>query len=363
MKIGILGGGQLAKMLALAGYPLGINVICIDPALGCSATQVAKVVPSSFHDLEEISKHFHDVDCVTYETENLPYDAVLPIANRYQLVPGIQALKITQDRLYEKDFLNELHIPTAQYRQIDHWNDLQEAIAPLHFPLVLKTRRNGYDGKGQFVIANEADAKNAWEQAGSQLLIAEAFVPFQCEVSLVFARGHSSDVVFYPLTLNHHQQGILRYSQAPYLNTNLQTTAQNYAVAIAEKLNYIGVMAIEFFCINDSELIVNEIAPRVHNSGHWTIEGAVTSQFENHMRAISGLPLGCTDTHGYSTMINCIGQEPNNLQAILSIPGLHYHTYGKSPRAHRKLGHITICAEDQQQLANRVTAFNHLVVI
>jgi 5-(carboxyamino)imidazole ribonucleotide synthase len=348
VKIGVLGGGQLAKMLALAGYPLGIELICIDPAKECPAQQVTKVVQADFHELNKINQAFTEVHCVTYETENLPYAAVQLIAEHHELIPDTKALKITQDRGLEKEFLNELNIPTAQYRTINNWEDLQSAIKELQFPLVLKTRQSGYDGKGQWLMTNEKEAHQAWGQKTSDALIVEAFVPYQCEVSLIFARSKTGEMAFYPLILNQHEQGILRVSQAPYEHPALQQLAEEYALLISKELNYVGVMAIEFFCVNH-QLLVNELAPRVHNSGHWTIEGAVTSQFENHLRAIAGYPLGSTEPMGFSTMINCIGREPN-LEKILSIPGLHYHTYGKSPRAKRKLGHFTICSKTRDEL-------------
>jgi 5-(carboxyamino)imidazole ribonucleotide synthase len=353
VKIGVLGGGQLAKMLALAGYPMGIEVVCIDPTPDCCAKQVTSVIHANFNDYAAIHKHFKDVLCVTYETENIPIDATLPIANDYKLLPTIDALKITQDRLYEKKFLAELTIPTVQYRQIDQPDDLRCSINELGFPLLLKTRRNGYDGKGQLVIKNDIDAKMAWEEASVKDLIIEAMVQFEFELSLLFARDSLGNMAFYPLTLNHHQHGILRVSEAPFLNHELKETAEQYAKLIAEKLNYVGVMAIEFFCVN-GQLIVNELAPRVHNSGHWTIEGAVTSQFENHLRAIAGLPLGSAEARGFSTMINNIGNEPTNLKRLLTIPDLHFHTYGKSTRPNRKLGHITICAKNKHQLDERL---------
>jgi 5-(carboxyamino)imidazole ribonucleotide synthase len=354
VKIGVLGGGQLAKMLALAGYPLGIELICIDPAKECSAQQVTKVIRADFHDLDKINQAFAGVDCVTYETENLPYDEVKLIAEHYPLLPDTKALKITQDRLLEKNFLTELKIPTAQFRTINNWEDLQAAITELKFPLILKTRQSGYDGKGQWVITNEDDAHKAWHQKTTDALIVEAFVPYQFEASLIFARTKTGDIAFYPLILNQHEQGILRVSQAPFKDVALQKLAEEYALLISKELNYVGVMAIEFFCVNH-QLMVNELAPRVHNSGHWTLEGAVTSQFENHLRAIAGYPLGSTEPTGFSTMINCIGREPT-IENLLCIPGLHYHTYGKSPRANRKLGHITICANSVKKLSERTTA-------
>ena len=362
MKIGVLGGGQLASMLAMAAKKLGIDLICIDPVLDCCAQQVTSVIHADFHDLEEIQQAFQDISCVTYETENLPLDAVSSIAMSYPLLPGLMALKITQDRVLEKNFLNEFGIPTAKYHSIDEWSDILHAIKILDFPLLLKTQRNGYDGKGQFLIHSEEDAKKAWALSPTHSLIAVSWVSYQFEVSLIFARNTLGEMVFYPLTRNHHEQGILRMSEAPYRDSTLQAIAENHALAIAEKLNYVGIMAIEFFC-KDGQLIVNEMAPRVHNSGHWTIEGAATSQFENHLRAITGLPLGPTNPQGFTTMLNCIGHEPEPIERLVEIPGLHLHTYGKAPRSNRKVGHITLCAADPETLAHRLKSCQGLIEV
>ncbi len=355
MKIGILGGGQLAKMLALSAKKLGIEVICIDPALDCCASQVAPVIHADFHEVALINQAFQGISCVTYETENLPFEAVSAIAKMYPMMPDAEALSITQDRWLEKNFLKALSIPTTSYYPIDHWADLVDAMKALHFPLVLKTRLHGYDGKGQFIIQNEREASAVWGQTAKQGLIAESWVPYQFEVSLIVARSTSGEMVFYPLTKNNHQQGILRVSEAPYLDSKLQRMAEDHALKISEALHYAGILCIEFFCVND-QLIVNELAPRVHNSGHWTIEGAATSQFENHLRAITGLPLGPTTPHGFSVMLNCIGEEPHAMDRLTEIPGLSVHCYGKAPRPNRKVGHITICAPDEVELSFRVKA-------
>jgi len=361
MKIGILGGGQLARMLALSGYPLGIDFVCIDPKMDSSAKKVANVIHCDFNHINEINRHLHDVDFVTYETENLPLDAVQAIAKKYKLLPNIEVLRVTQDRLYEKDFFSQLNIPTAEYSSVETWDDLKKAIDRMNFPLVLKTRRHGYDGKGQMIIHNLDDAKHAWESMCSHELIVEKFIRYRFEASLISVRSFSGEVLFYPLILNQHKNGILRISQAPYDNVELKNVAEKYALNILEKFNYVGVMTIEFFCLDDV-LIANEMAPRVHNSGHWTIEGADTSQFENHLRAISGLPLGATEAKGFSAMINCIGNEPKKVNALLKIPGLHFHTYEKEPMPNRKLGHITICADNKEELTMNIKkAMNYLL--
>ena len=344
MKIGILGGGQLARMLADAAKKIGIETVCIDPDIECSAKFVTEVLHCKFDEVNQIINIFSDVDCVTYETENLPYAHVEQLAEKLNIVPDINALRITQDRLFEKELFNSLNIPAPEYYAINSWKDLKKAIDCVGFPCVLKTRRSGYDGKGQAIIRSMNDAEFIWKKMHANNLILEKFVPYDFEVSIIAASSKSGDIQFYPLTKNEHQNGILRISQAPYPDKNLETSAQHYARIILERFNYIGVMAIEFFCVNGS-LIANEIAPRVHNSGHWSIEGAETSQFENHLRAIVDLPLGSTTTHCYSAMINCIGKHPENLDALRKLEGVQYHSYDKTARDNRKLGHVTICAE------------------
>lgn len=353
MKIGILGGGQLARMLALAAYPLDIQLIGVDPKSDCCATPVTQIVHTNFFNLDEIAKYLQNIDCLTYETENLPIESVNLLAKHYKMQPSLEALRITQDRGYEKKFLNDLQIPTADYAELHNWDDLQQFINKFDFPAILKTRRSGYDGKGQYKLNHWEDAKKAWKDAGDRSLIIEKLVNFDFEVSIIAVRNYSGEIAFYPLIKNYHRKGILLTSQAPFVNANLQSLAEKYALTVLERFNYIGVLTIEFF-VQGNQLIANEIAPRVHNSGHWTIEGAETSQFENHLRAIAGYPLGSTKTRSYCVMINLLGENVRNLPELLKIPGLHYHWYGKKPEPSRKLGHITLCANDEKQLAENV---------
>lgn len=353
MKIGVLGGGQLSRMLALAGYPLGIEVIAIDPALNCSASQVTRVLQAPFCFNDSIKTFFTGVNCITYETENVPIDFVKSISAHFPTQPHSEALAISQDRLFEKQFLTQLVIPIAAYKPIDSYSSLEESLALVGYPAILKTRTAGYDGKGQFVISQKNEAAEAWRQLSSHSLILEAFIHYDYELSIIAVRNGMGDIGFYPLNLNQHQDGILRITQAPFEDDTLFAQAKNYATKILSALNYVGVIAIEFFSKNN-QLIVNEIAPRVHNSGHWTIEGADTSQFENHLRALLNLPLGSTAARGYSAMINILGFEPKNINPLLTIPGLHLHRYGKEPRIKRKIGHITVCHDNQQQLAQNV---------
>jgi 5-(carboxyamino)imidazole ribonucleotide synthase len=349
MKIGILGGGQLAKMLALSAQSLDITITCIDPKIGCSATKAADVLHVDFCNTDAIEKHFQSIDCMTYETENLPYECIERLAEKYKIFPPLEALRITQDRLLEKKFLQTLNSPTAPFSEIHSLDDLTYAITSFGLPVVLKTRLSGYDGKGQIVIRHLDEVPIAWEMLRTKPLILEKFISYDFEVSIISARDKSGNIVFYPLVLNHHERGILHMSEAPYHDESFQEFAEKYASLVLEKLNYIGIMTIEFFCIN-RQLIANEIAPRVHNSGHWTLEGAETSQFENHIRAISGLPLGSTHAKGFSTMINIIGKYPDATQ-LTQIPGCYYHTYDKEAQPNRKLGHITICAAEKNTLA------------
>ncbi|EKD71032.1 MAG: hypothetical protein ACD_46C00291G0008 [uncultured bacterium] len=358
MIIGILGGGQLARMLALAGYPLGLTILCIDQAIDACAREVTEVIHASLNDDAAVNHFLNQVDCVTIETENLPYELVEKIADKCQMLPNLDALRVTQDRLFEKELFSELTIPTAQYVKIDSWDDLVAGATQLQFPVLLKTRRSGYDGKGQVVIHNLIQAKSAWDLFGGSALILEKFIPFEFEVSIIAVRNLAGEMRFYSLVLNKHEKGILRISRAPFENELLQKQAEEYAKKVFIKLNYVGVMAIEFFYA-DEKLIGNEIAPRVHNTGHWTIEGAETSQFENHLRAITGLPLGSTKPRGFSIMINCIGREPDSKE-ILAIPGLHLHSYGKKAMPQRKLGHVTITANYQEELEERYQAFKKM---
>jgi len=263
------------------------------------------------------------------------------LAGAARISPPLRALAVAQDRLTEKRSFELLGIPTTQYAAVDSRESLELAARTIGLPGVLKTRRLGYDGKGQFVLRKPADLDRAWEALGKAPLLFENLVPFDAEVSVIAVRGLDGDVVFYPLNLNVHREGILRLTRAPYGNVALTRQAHRAAKKLLEHFRYVGVLTIEFF-VKRGKLIANEMAPRVHNSGHWTIEGAETSQFENHVRAIAGLPLGSTRARGHSAMINLVGQMPTR-ERLLEEPGLHWHDYGKTARPGRKLGHLTIC--------------------
>ena len=340
MHVGIVGAGQLGRMLALAGYPLGVRCLFLDRGADSPGAQVA---PSLIGDLEDpalLAELAARSDVVTFDWENISGSALKPIEKITQVRPPRAALEVSQDRLAEKAMFTRLKIPVAAHCAIDSSEDLVRAIEKIGLPGVLKTRRLGYDGKGQYVLHAAEDLDKAWAAIGGAGLIYEKFQNFSREVSLVGARSASGQMVFYPLSSNTHAGGILRYSIAPFINARLEHSARLYLKRVMNALGYIGVLTIEFFVVRGS-LVANEMAPRVHNSGHWTIEGCVTSQFENHLRAVCDMPLGSTRALGHTAMINFLGLMPDR-ERLLAIDGLAYHDYGKTPRPGRKLGHCTI---------------------
>jgi 5-(carboxyamino)imidazole ribonucleotide synthase len=362
MRIGILGGGQLGRMLALAAYPLGIETAVFDPASDACAGQVARHTVASFDDYEALRSFANSVDVATFEWENVPVAAAKVVAGVVPVYPPIAALAAGQDRLDEKTLFLECGVETAPFVVVDSRTDLASAVRQVGLPAVLKTRRMGYDGKGQFVVREPADEEAAWKALGGVPLLLEGFVPFQRELSVICVRGQG-DEGFYPLTENRHRDGILRLSLAPApgLDGGLQRAGEEIARRLARKLDYTGVLAIELFQ-HEGRLLANEMATRVHNSGHWTIDGAVTSQFENHMRAVAGLPLGSTAARGLSAMVNLIGVVPAPA-GVVAIEGAHLHLYGKEPRPGRKLGHINVTAEDETTLRKRVEKVQALVEV
>lgn len=345
MKIGILGGGQLARMLCLAGYPLGMEFRILDPTPDVCAAPVAEHIVADYEDGEGLTRFADGVDVVTYEFENVPMKAAAWLAERVPVFPPSVALEKSQDRLLEKTFLQALDVPVPLFAPVNSFEEMIGAVSRLGLPAVLKTRRFGYDGKGQCVLREFGALESAWQELNHHNsnpdLILEGFVDFDRELSLLAVRGRTGEIRFYPLVENQHENGILRVTRAPApdLTPDLQQQAENHMRSILEALNYVGILAIEFFQTG-RKLIANEMAPRVHNSGHWTIEGAATSQFENHLRAITGLPLGSTACIGQSIMHNIIG-EPVDMETTLSMPDTHLHLYGKAPRPGRKIGHIT----------------------
>ena len=346
MKVGILGGGQLARMIALAGYPLGLEFIILDPGKDAGATGLGEHLHGQYDDQVLLAELAEKADVVTYEFENVPADVAKFLADHTRVYPAPNALAVAQDRLVEKNFFQQLGIPTAKYAQIDNLEDLQKAMDSIGYPAILKSRRMGYDGKGQVVIKAEDQLAKAWCSMQGAASIVEGFVPFQREVSIIAARRPSGDVVFYPLSENIHEKGILRVSECR-TNDPVQQQAEDYVVKLLDELDYVGVVALELFDI-DGELLVNEFAPRVHNSGHWTIEGAETSQFENHLRAILDLPLGSTKARGNTGMVNFIGGLPA-IESVLEIQNVHHHLYDKSPRKGRKVAHATVRSDSVEE--------------
>jgi 5-(carboxyamino)imidazole ribonucleotide synthase len=340
MNVGIVGAGQLGRMMALAGYPLGLEFLFLDRDARTPGGQVAPILVGELTDRELLGQLSSRCEVVTFDWENIPVEALDNLPGKARIAPPLRALSAAQDRLSEKRTFELLGIPTTRYAAVDSRTSLDAAVNAIGLPGVLKTRRLGYDGKGQFVLRRAGDLDAAWAALGSAPLLYENLVPFEREVSVIAVRGADGTVAFYPLNLNVHREGILRLTRAPFGNAALTRQAQRAARRLLEHFGYVGVLTIEFF-VARGKLIANEMAPRVHNSGHWTIEGAETSQFENHVRAIAGLPLGSTRARGHSAMINLIGELPPR-ENFLGVPGLHWHDYGKSPRPGRKLGHITL---------------------
>jgi 5-(carboxyamino)imidazole ribonucleotide synthase len=365
--IGILGGGQLGMMLAAAAMPLGYRCVFLEDSPNCPASLYGDVYTT-----EQLEDFIAAADVFTLEFENTPLAPVEQLeqlsaqGHKQGMYPPPQALAVAQDRLQEKSLFNQLNVSTVPFIAVSSQAELQQACTTLGLPLVLKTSRGGYDGKGQFVLKTLADVAQAWDELGGAVkgngsltstpapLIAEGFIDFSREVSIIAARAQDGSIRTYDLVENHHYQGVLAKTHAPAVGTSdLLARAQSAISTIMSHLDYVGVMALELFVCKDAEgndtVLANEIAPRVHNSGHWSIEGAVTSQFENHIRAVVGLPLGDTDNVHPSVMINVLGQYPN-VSDVLAIDGAHYHTYHKEERADRKIGHITLMPTDVAKL-------------
>ena len=360
MNIGILGGGQLARMLALAGYPLGLQFKIFDAAPEAPAGQLAPLLAEDPNDTPALLWFSRGLDVITYEWENVPVGSARYLEQRVPVFPPPRALEIAQDRLIEKTFFRDLGVPVAPFVAVESRDELENAVAQLGLPAILKTRRFGYDGKGQFRLQAPRDVEKAWAELGGVPLILEGFVPFTRELSIIVARAQNGEKAFYPLAENHHAGGILRLSIAPAPDAqSLQALAQDYVSRLADELNYVGILALELFQVED-DLIANEIAPRVHNSGHWTIEGSQTSQFENHLRAVAALPLGATDMKApFAAMINLIGVLPP-LCDVLQIAGASAHYYGKEVKPNRKVGHITVVAQTMDELREQINAAQKL---
>jgi 5-(carboxyamino)imidazole ribonucleotide synthase len=357
-RVGIVGAGQLGRMLALAGYPLGIDCTLLDTSADAPGAQVAASVLGALDDPRALAKLADRVDVLTLEIENVAVAALESLHGRIDVFPPPAAVAATQDRFAEKTLFRSLGIPTAEFVTIDSAGDAT-AAEKLGWPAILKARRMGYDGRGQRVVDSTAALATAWRELGSVPSIAEAFVEFEREVSLIGVQGARGELAFYPLAENVHRNGILASTIAPYEDSLLQREAERWLAAIMSALQYRGVLTVEFFHTK-SGLVANEMAPRVHNSGHWTIEGADTSQFENHLRAVLGWPLGDPRARGHAAMLNLLGRLPAR-EAVLGIPGAHLHDYGKSPRPGRKVGHCTLVDTDRARLLERLTPLRAVV--
>lgn len=349
--IGVLGGGQLGRMMGLAGLPLGFSFIFLDPGADACAGVTGERVQADFDNVDAARALGARIDVATFDFENVPDSTAAALEERCPLYPPPIALGACQDRLSEKALMERLGVPVADYHPVSSRPDLLAGVERLGYPSILKTRRLGYDGKGQAVLRDPEDLERAWQQLGEADLVLEAFVPFQAECSLVGVRGHDGDTRFWPLTRNVHHRGILALSLPGVFDAALQASAEDCMRRLMDHFDYRGVLTIEFFIL-DGRLLVNEIAPRVHNSGHWTIDGAHCSQFENHVRAVTGLPLGDTGMRGFSLMFNWIGAFPDR-DVLLGVPGLRWHDYGKSPRPGRKIGHATVTADSMDDLMQR----------
>lgn len=343
MTIGIVGAGQLGRMMALAGYPLGLDCLFLDATADTPGGQVAPILTGAFTDRRLLGELARRSDVLTFDWENVSLDSLAALPRRVPVYPPLRALATSQDRLAEKRLFDRLGIPTTRYAPVDSAAGLARALRRIGLPAVLKTRRMGYDGKGQAVVRNAADAERARLELGGSGLLCEEFVEFDYEVSVLGARSTRGEIAIYPLNGNVHVGGILRVTRAPFGTAALARRAAAHLRRMLEHFAYVGVLNIEFF-VRAGRLFANETAPRVHNSGHWTIEGAHTSQFEQHLRAILGLPLGSAAAIGPSVMVNLIGLLPRR-DAVLALPGAHLHDYGKTARPGRKLGHVTVVAD------------------
>jgi len=370
VTIGILGGGQLGYMLALAGYPLGLHFRFLDPSPEAPVGRIATRITAQFTDRSALKKFAAGLELVTYEFENVPVETARFLAERVPVLPPPAALEAAQDRLNEKRLFQKLGIATTEFAAVAGREALDGAVQQIGLPAILKTCRMGYDGKGQWILRNAEDVSKAerelpatdaaarkgkgTDRTVQAPFVLERLVPFARELSVLAVRGRTGETAVYPLVENHHRAGILRLSlaPAPQLEAAIQQAAEDAARRVFDALQYVGVLAIEFF-EHEGRLLANEMAPRVHNSGHWTIEGAVTSQFENHLRAVVGLPLGSTHAIGCSAMLNLIGEVPDSAE-VLAVRNAHLHLYGKSARAGRKLGHVTLRASSPEQLASRL---------
>jgi 5-(carboxyamino)imidazole ribonucleotide synthase len=351
-KIGILGGGQLARMLALSGYPLGFEFVFFDPTADACAGQVGELMCAEYHNELALEEFCQKVDIVTLDFENVPVETLRFVQKKKPVFPSPEVLEIAQDRLLEKQFCHTYGIPTTEFETINSLSELKFAAKKFDYDAILKTRRMGYDGKGQYRISQASDINQIPDSLFAQDLILEKRIAFDREVSVIVARNGLGDIKTWPLCENKHKDGILTTTIVPAKQSPLDELTTDYAKQLAIGLNYVGVLVIEFFQTSEA-VYVNEMAPRVHNSGHWSIEGAHTSQFENHLRAGLNLPLGSTRMDGMAAMLNWIGAFPDSILSI-NEENLYWHVYGKEPRAGRKIGHSTLLAATPQELHDKI---------
>ncbi len=359
MVIGILGAGQLARMLALAGKPLGLKFIFFDPTPIACAADIGKHLVGDYTDMPLLTQFAEEADIITYEFENVPVEIIDFLNQKTAVYPPAKALSIGQDRITEKTFLQDLGIATAPFAAVSSLQELQHAMPDIGYPAILKTRRFGYDGKGQVLLKSEQDLTGAWQAIKNAPSVVEGFIPFEREISIIASRNVSGDTVYYPLSENEHHKGILRLAKSTQ-NDPRQAQAERYIDTILTALDYVGTIALELFVIGNT-LIANEFAPRVHNSGHWTIEGSETSQFENHLRAIMDMPMGSTSSLGYAAMQNFIGKVPAS-EKLLSLSHVHLHLYDKAARKGRKLAHATVRTDSLEDYTNLIDSLTELAI-
>lgn len=347
--IGILGGGQLAMMMAQAAKKIGVNTLVLDASADACAGSVSELITAEFHDPTALQVLSERCDVITIDFENVPTATLQAFSDDLPCYPQAEFLTVVQDRWLEKTMLRESGIPTPDFFMVDSRPDLLSAVEQTGYPAVLKTRRFGYDGKGQMILRQPEDLEHAWRRFEGHALILEAFVNYDRECSIIAVRNRAGEIDYYPIADNAHTDGILHQSRAPsaLADDHLISTAQRYIKQLLDDNQYVGVLTLELFVVGE-QLLANEIAPRVHNSGHWSIEGTKCSQFENHIRALADMPLGDTSAITETLMINCIGQMPD--VSMFNQAGLTVHDYGKAPRAGRKVGHITLTNTDADAL-------------
>jgi len=355
--IGVLGGGQLARMIALAAHPLGLRCRVFDPSPCPPASAVAEHMHADFTDVDALERFTDGLDVVTFEIEHLADIALETVARTAELRPSAGAIRIARDRLIEKQFLRSQGIATAPFLEIGPNSDLEAAVEGLGLPMVIKTRTEGYDGRGQIIARSRQELASAVTALAPRPLIAEGLISFDRELSVAAVRSATGEFRVYPVVQNHHENGILQWTLAPAPNTSIALADRINEIArqLVVSLDYVGVLVIELFQIGE-QVAVNELAPRVHNSGHWTIEGAETCQFENHVRAVLGLPLGSTTATDGWVMFNLLGRAPD-IRRVLELPGAHLHLYGKSPRPGRRIGHINCRAAQPDSARARLQSY------